>query len=234
MITTVAVLGASAGGYYFYRQYTSTKDQLQLLQTKNANSDEQESQHIIASVAKLVDIPSDKPTVATITDKDKLKNQAFFASAENGDKILIFASTKKAIIYRPSTNKIVDIAPININTASASAQPTGKVAGAATTATPTPTQKPVSIVLLNGTATSGLTNNIEPSVKKAVPNASITKEAAQKSDYDKSIIVVSKSEAKSVADKLSSELNIPIGDSPYGEDLAGKADIVILLGNDKK
>ncbi|MCV6900727.1 hypothetical protein OE165_27220, partial [Escherichia coli] len=40
------------------------------------------------------------------------KTQAFFANAKNDDQILIYLKEQKAIIYRPSENKIINVGPI--------------------------------------------------------------------------------------------------------------------------
>ena len=72
------------------------------------------------------------PTIATVTDASKLKDQAFFTNAVTGDKVLIYTNAKKAFLYRPSTNKIINIAPVNL----------GSGTGAAPAATtPTTTKK---------------------------------------------------------------------------------------------
>ena len=55
------------------------------------------------------------PTVATISDKEKLTGQPFFKSPENGDILFAYTTAMKAILYRPSTNKIINVAPITIN-----------------------------------------------------------------------------------------------------------------------
>ncbi len=65
-------------------------------------------------VGKLIELPSNEtPTIATVTNVSNLQNQAFFANAQNGDKVLMFAQAKEVILYRPSTNKIVQVAPLN-------------------------------------------------------------------------------------------------------------------------
>lgn len=63
-------------------------------------------------VAKLIEIPAEKPTVATITDLVKVQGQPFFSSAKNADKVLFFNAAKKVILYRPSEDKIINVAPI--------------------------------------------------------------------------------------------------------------------------
>lgn len=71
---------------------------------------------LVAEVGKLLALPSDeKPTVATITDVEKLKEQTFFKNAMNNDKVLIYTKAKKAILYRPSEKKIVEVGAVNIN-----------------------------------------------------------------------------------------------------------------------
>ena len=67
----------------------------------------------ITAVSKLVVLPADEtPTVATITDLAPLAGQPFFAQAKVGDKVLIYAKAQKAILYDPSTDKVIEIAPI--------------------------------------------------------------------------------------------------------------------------
>jgi hypothetical protein len=82
-------------------------------------SAKQETERLKSSVAALVDVPTgEEPTIATVTDLDKLKNQPFFAKAQNGDKVLIYPKAKKAILYRPSTNKVIEFSTITPDTKS--------------------------------------------------------------------------------------------------------------------
>ena len=54
------------------------------------------------------------PTVATVVDPERLRDQPFFANAKQGDKVLIYTNAKKAILYSPESNKIIEVAPVNI------------------------------------------------------------------------------------------------------------------------
>lgn len=64
---------------------------------------------LMEKVGKLISLPSDEqPVLETVTDTSSLKDRAFFANAEVGDKVLIFEKTAKAILYRPSKNLIIE------------------------------------------------------------------------------------------------------------------------------
>ncbi len=133
ILLVLAVIGITA---YIIRQKPGL-----LGLSKGASQVQAEQNKLIAEVGKLIALPADeKPTIAVVNDKDKVKDQAFFANAENGDQVLIYTNAKKAILYRPSTNKIIEVGAVNINQEpipSESPTPTPTKEG---TATPTPTQ----------------------------------------------------------------------------------------------
>lgn len=83
-----------------------------------------ETQKIVAEVGKLIVLPeSEVPTVATISDVEKLRDQPFFANAKNGDKVLIYTKAGKAILYDPIQKIIVEVAPLNTGTGSPTKSP---------------------------------------------------------------------------------------------------------------
>jgi len=70
---------------------------------------EKEIKSLTETIGKFMELPADEqPTLATVTDRAKLKGQEFFAKAENGDKLLVYPKAGKAILYRPSTGKIIE------------------------------------------------------------------------------------------------------------------------------
>ena len=103
----------------------------------------EETQLIVGKLSKLMELPNEEPTIATVLDKEKLKDQPFFAKAENGDKVIVFNKAMKAILYRPSSNKVIDFAPINIDTASSVANQVTSTPSA-TLAPAKPTKAPAS------------------------------------------------------------------------------------------
>lgn len=116
-ITLVALLiiaGSGAAGGYYYNQYNESQKEVKRLSNPQEAAKAQVNE-AVANVGKLVDLPTgETPTLATVNDPAKLKDQAFFAKAKTGDQVLIYTQAKKAILYRPSTNKIIEIAPVNI------------------------------------------------------------------------------------------------------------------------
>lgn len=102
VLATVAAGGAAA---YFYNQ----------LQQDPREQVQAEIDTLVARIGELMVLPEgEQPTVATVSDIELLREQPFFANAKNGDRVLIYTSARKAILYDPVANKIVEIAPINI------------------------------------------------------------------------------------------------------------------------
>jgi len=104
LITVVALLVA----YYYYSEAS------RLLTNSQATAQEEVAQ-IVTLVGELIVLPEEEqPTVATVTDPDRLRDQPFFAKAKVGDRVLIYTNARKAILYDPAAHKIVEVAPLNI------------------------------------------------------------------------------------------------------------------------
>lgn len=68
---------------------------------------------LIERVGKLIVLPKgEEPTVATVSDPAKLKDQVFFANAKVGDKVLIYTKARKAYLYDPEGDILLEVAPI--------------------------------------------------------------------------------------------------------------------------
>ena len=71
---------------------------------------QKEIKKLTSLIGGFMELPEgEQPTLATVADQEKLKGQDFFSHAENGDKLLIYPKAKKAILYRPSTGKIIEV-----------------------------------------------------------------------------------------------------------------------------
>ena len=132
LILLVLAVGVAGANWYLY---STTQRELSAIKDDPRKAVQQETSELIAKVGFLVALPEgEEATVATVTDKERLKDQPFFSKAQNGDKVLIYTKAKKAYLYSVSMNKVLEVAPVNIgNTAQ------GEVAGEK--ATPTPLSK---------------------------------------------------------------------------------------------
>jgi hypothetical protein len=110
MLFTLVLILAIAGCVYLFIQNRNKDEQL-----KNPTAATQaQNQELVSRVGQLLQLPEGEPTVATVSDASKLKDE-FYKNAQNGDKVLFYVKGKKAILYRPSTNKIINVAPLTIN-----------------------------------------------------------------------------------------------------------------------
>lgn len=113
LFVVLFLLGVGGAAVYFYSRYNDLQKDPSKVAARDAAG-------TVAAVSKIMDLPTNEdPTVATVTDPSKLGNQDFFAHAKVGDKVLLYAKAKKAILYDPVANKIVEAAPLNVDDANA-------------------------------------------------------------------------------------------------------------------
>lgn len=95
--------------YFYHRASDLEKNPQKVVQ--------EETERIVEKVSRLMVLPEGEvPTIATVSNPEKLKDQVFFTNAKTGQKLLIYTQAKKAILYDPQTDKIVEVAPLNIDT----------------------------------------------------------------------------------------------------------------------
>lgn len=125
VVVVVALLGTTV---YFYRQYSSIRQNPQKFVQQSVDK-------IVEEVAQYMRLPDgETPTIATVVDVEKLKAQPFFTNATNGDRVLIYTNARKAILYNPTTHKIIEVAPITLGE-NQGAPATNNTAPAATSST---------------------------------------------------------------------------------------------------
>ena len=204
--------------FYFYQKYQKSLNKEQIAV--------QEVQELKAAVNKLIVLPDEDPVVATITDKTKLEQQAFFKQAENGDKVLIFQKSSKAILYRPSQQKIVDVTVLNVTKPTESSP------------TPTPTKSsdisPATITIYNGSLVAGLTGKVESKIIKDVSDIKVlSKVNAAKSDYQKTMVIDLSKKYSDKANEIDSNLGAELASLPEGE-FPVSTDILIIAASDQQ
>lgn len=197
-------------------------------------------------VKKLIDEVGEKfvlpqgetPTIATVTDVEKLASQPFFKDAQNGDKVIIYGNAKQAILYRPSIQKIIAVSSINGTGLSQPQNPdTSASASAKTSITPAPNDKSakVKIAILNSTKEAGLAKKASALFDDGNYDVTVTANAV--GEYGTTTVsVINKSVAtdaklKEIISQLS-KVNATAKNLPTDESAPAGSDVVIILGSD--
>lgn len=116
ILTLLAVAGSSAGIYYYF-QYKTLQ--------RRINDPQAQVKDVLAKVGKLIDLPTgEEPTVATVNDAEKIRNQPFFTKAQNGYTVILYTNSRMAILFDDKNNKIINVGTINVGSASATPKPT--------------------------------------------------------------------------------------------------------------
>ena len=232
MILFIAV---ASPGFYFYSKY----QQSQKLLKNDALLVKDQTDEVVRKVGKLIDLPKDeKPVLAIVTDIEKVKGQPFFAKAKNGDQVLIYNKAKKAILYDPVANKILEVGPL-VNIPSPTMIPEIQISPSSPSATLSPTpstnNKVFKVTLYNGTQTVGLTGVITNLLKDKMPDLEIAaREDANKKDYAQTMVVDLSGKNKDQADQIAKAISAEVSSLPAGESKPEGADFLIIVGNDKK
>lgn len=97
-------IGIVVGSYFVY---TNSK-------TPEARAAE-ETAKAVEKIGRLIALPEGEiPTLATVTDPEKLKDQPFFTKAEVGFQVLFYVNSQKAFLYDPKKDIIVEVATLNL------------------------------------------------------------------------------------------------------------------------
>lgn len=217
VVLVFLAIGATGASIYFYDKYQTA----QVLGSQDSDAVDLQSK-----VGKLMDLPQEEPVAATVSDVERLRSQPFFARAKNGDKVLFYQSIKKAILYRPSINKIIEVATINLNGSAVSGTPTPSVS-------PSPEAKegPFTVFILNGTTTSGLAVTAEK-VAEGIEDLTIERGDAQKKDYEKNLVINVGGIPDGKVQELAKIFNADIVSLPDSETAPDGADVIVILGRE--
>ena len=181
---------------------------------------------VVDKVGKLMILPGETATIATVTDVTKLNSQVFFKNAKNGDKVLIFTAAGKAILYRPGINKIIEVTAVLPADNSVPTSANNQL----TNISVQKVDNQISLVLNNGTKTAGLTNKFEKKITGKFPNVVIkSKETAARQDYQQTIVVDISNRIGQLLNDLATFLEAKIVTLPEGE-VKPEADILVIFG----
>ena len=196
LVNVLVILALAGTTGYFYKKYDNLK---------NSNPEtiqKEQNQQIVDEVGKLYSLPKNEtPTIGKVSDKAAIKKDyPILDDVENGDYLLIYQNAKKAILYRPSTKKVIKEIPVSI-------QATLKLKVVGSGAARTDAEK-----LLTD---SKITFTDGGNVKTAVTGIIVVDVSGKNPDV-----------AKSLAEKLKGT----VGTLPAGEDTPTDADLAVFIG----
>ena len=219
LLVVLIAVGSTGAAFYFYSQYQTIKKNQDLVYKG-------EDKKTIESISKYMELPQgEEPSIATILDITKLKDQKFFENAQNGDKIIIYNSARKAILWRPTTNKIIEVAPLVLGDQAQTTSQTQTVAPVAASGAQ------VSVALYNGAGITGLTKKAEEKIAGIGDINVVARTNAAKNDYTRTLVVDLTGKNGQLAAELAGSLGGEVAQLPAGE-AKPEADILIIAGQD--
>ena len=227
MAVILVLLILAGGGYMVYQKY---------FRQTPAEKAQRELAAAISAVSKHMMLPEgDQPVLATVTDaKTLMSQQAFFTGAVNGDELLLFPRSLKAVLYSPSRNIIVNTGPIQQSqpipsgiTAQSNTKPSVP-ANSSTTST-------LSLEIRNGTGKTGYASTVADQIRGNA-GYSVTKVTdANKKDYAKTIVFsrVTDDNKKQAISSLAAALNGDLVTTLPSGEKSTDADALIILGGNE-
>lgn len=193
---------------------------------KNAATNSEVSS-VVAKVGKLIELPNEDVTLATVSDVTRLSSQPFFARAANGDKVLIYTASKKAILYRPSINKIIEVGPIAINP-SASSAPAAEAAAASNSSSSRAATGSLQVMILNGTTVAGLASTTKKTLSDKFPDYTYFMGDAN-AKYARTKVVDLTGKNSTTVQRIAGAVNGEVVALPPGETKPA-TDILVIIG----
>ncbi len=85
---------------------------------------EKQIKTLVTKVSKLINVPEETPVIITIKKAEQLiASQKFYVGSKDGDYLMVFPKTQKAIIYRKSEGRLINVGPIIIDQPATTTKP---------------------------------------------------------------------------------------------------------------
>lgn len=222
LLISLLVLALGAFAWSFFN-YQSVKKEVEVLKDPSLAQrlNEEQTQELLKKVGKILVLPQEKnPVVAIINDVELLaSNQDFYKDAHDGDKLIIYQNSRKAIIFDEDNNRVVNVGPVFYNNADGTSQP------------PTTQTDRITIDLRNGSSQPNATVPVRDNLSTNYAFNVTRLSKAANSNYS-GITIVDLSEGKaSYVEQLQKALSATVVQSlPEGETSAS-TEVVVIVGS---
>jgi len=205
-----------ASAYGAYRVIVTSPETFGLI--KGPSIIKKEEKALVNEISKTLTLPSDEdPTVATVTEPEKLNDQSFFRDAQKDDRVIIYQKSKKVILYRPSEKRVIEVGVVNIREQGGNIE----------------VLENYKFAILDSTGNENAASSIEDKLKETLPTAEIVSKEEAKLSYNESILIDVKGDKGEFAQKLAAQLGIKVGSLPDTETKVEGADFILIIGSGK-
>ncbi|MDB5182048.1 MAG: hypothetical protein JWP13_811 [Candidatus Saccharibacteria bacterium] len=171
---------------------------------RSSPNQDEATRQLVAEVSKRVVVPSDEtPTVTTVVDETQI-SQDFLRGTKKGDKVLLYFQAGRAVVYRPTSDQVVNMGPIE---------------------TPKPR-----VFLRSGSSADKVTAMADK-LSKSPDFLLVSRDASPKPSYEKTTVIDVTGVRPDVAAKLATYLGATVGTLPDGESKPD-ADLLVIVGRD--
>ena len=220
LFVAVVLIVIGLAAFFFVRSNLEVKAlrvQLEDLKMNPQKVSQEEAKALTDEVGKFMVLPEgEQPSVATVEDIEKLKELPFFSKAANGDKTLVYVNSRKAILYRPSEKKIIEVATLNL---------ASKI---------DPQKFTAKIVLRNSTGSSGLAQKVSTILGTTLPKVEVAATDEGKTTRKTTMIVDLVGTNNDDAQRLANAFGGFVGNLPEGESKPETGDFLVIRGEDVK
>jgi hypothetical protein len=214
----IILLTALVPSFYFYQKYQETQ---KILQNPNAVS-QKEIESLITKIGKHIVLPTGEiPTLATVSDINQLKGQEFFKNAKNGDKVLIYQNAKKAILYRPSINRIIEVGPVSLGENQNQNQATESAKVVET--------EPLTVTVYNGSQTAGLATTTGDKIEKQFSRLGVVGTGNARGEYSKTTVYDLTGKNKDAVSQLAKFLSGEVGETLATGEAKPSTDLLVVV-----
>jgi hypothetical protein len=224
LMSLLVLTGLSLGvALFFYLQWHDARSPV--VENKTV---QKEVEKIVETISELVFLPENEEVeLVTLDTEETIRSSAFFAHAEVGDVLLVYRVANRVVLYRPSTEKVIETGAVgDIGKTQNTDISSGEVPSSESMV---PENTVVRVAYYNGSGINGRAAEYERQMKEWFLNTeTITRENALQS-YNSSIVIDLQGRFGIETEEIARRIGGVVGDFPPGERRPA-ADILIIIG----